>query len=252
MNTLRKVARILGIVLLALIVIFFTAYFIVNEEEPKGITGSEADALAQKMMASVNKEAWDSTKWVKWTFYGMHDFVWDKERDLVEVRWDDYKVLLHTKTGNSMAYLNEKLLEGEEAEKATQEASLYFNNDSFWLNAVVKAFDPGTERSIVELKDGQQGLKVKYHSGGDTPGDAYLWHLDENFRPTAYQMWVQIIPIGGVKATWEGWQTLSTGAVVATKHQMMGNEMELVSNVAGGMTLDDIGRKKDPFREFEL
>nr|MBK7066096.1 hypothetical protein [Deltaproteobacteria bacterium] len=49
-------------------------------------------------------------------------------------------------------------------------------------------------------------------------------------------MWVSIIPIGGLEASWEGWTRLSTGALVATRHQMGPKRMEL-RDVAGAETL---------------
>jgi hypothetical protein len=83
---------------------------------------------------------------------------------------------------------------------------------------VTKAFDSGTSRSIVQLDDQSEALMVSYSSGGATPGDAYLWILDDNFRPTSWKIWVSIIPIGGVTFTWEDWIKTETGAWVATRH----------------------------------
>ena len=107
----------------------------------------------------------------------------------------------------------------------------FFNNDSFWLAAPFKAFDPGTERSIVNLKDGRKGLMVTYTSGGTTPGDTYVWILDENDRPTAIKMWVQILPLGGMEFTWENILTLPSGALIAQDHLLYGGMNVNLTNV---------------------
>ena len=250
MKLLRRIAKIFAIILFVFMLLTAGVYLYFNKSEPEGTTGVEADNLARAMMKSVNTVAWDSTKWVKWTFTGNNHYVWNKEKDLVHVSWGEYKVLLHTKSTKATALKNDQTLEGIEKKEAVATATRIFNNDSFWLNAPTKVFDPGTERSIVKLKDGNKALKVFYKTGGDTPGDAYLWHLDNNLRPIAYEMWVQLIPIGGVKATWENWETLSTGALIATKHHMFGRDIDLISEVKGGMTFQELGLASDPFKGF--
>ena len=115
---------------------------------------------------------------------------------------------------------------------------------------MVKAFDPGTERSIVKLKDGREGLKVQYNTGGVTPGDSYVWFLDENGQPEAWKMWVSIIPLGGIENSWEGWQTLSTGAKISTTHTFLGKKREFLTGVKAGMNLSDFGLGEDPFLQI--
>ena len=95
-----------------------------------------------------------------------------------------------------------------------------FNNDSFWLVAPYKVFDQGTQRAIVELKNGTNGLLVTYNSGGTTPGDSYLWILNENGFPSAYKMWVSIIPIGGLEASWDDWLVTQSGAFLPKSHKL--------------------------------
>ena len=222
-------------------------WFFNNESLPEGTSKAEADQVAQQMMRAVNKEAWDEIKWVSWTFRGAHDFLWDKKRDMVEVKWDENRVLLHTKSITGKAYQNGQLV--EDSSELIQAAWSYFCNDSFWLNPVVKAFDSGTERSLVTLEDGRKGLKVAYTSGGVTPGDSYVWILDETNRPVAWKMWTKIIPIGGVETSWENWQTLPGGAMVASMHKTKGPALEL-TNIKAGNTLAEIGRTADPFKEL--
>ena len=243
---MKKALRILLYIFGFLFLALFIVWLVLNEKEPAGEPSPEADRMAEQMMASVDKVAWDSTRWLQWDFPGGHNYLWDKERNFVRVRWDMNEVLLHTKTVSGLAYHG-----GEPAGEASQNSKIdkawdYFCNDSYWLNPVVKAFDPGTERSIVQV-DGQDALKVQYTSGGVTPGDSYVWLLDENNRPEAWKMWVQIIPIGGLHNSWEGWQQLSTGAWIATSHTFFGKKMEMISNVKAGMSMSDMGLSEDPF-----
>ncbi len=100
-----------------------------------------------------------------------------------------------------------------------KEATDYFNNDSFWLVAPFKVFEKGIERKIVNYK-GNDALMVTYTTGGSTPGDSYLWILDDSGKPTAYKMWASIIPAGGMKATWSDWITTESGVILPTKHEL--------------------------------
>lgn len=245
---MKKLLKILGYFLLFVFIAFFTIWLIYNEKEPTGQPGPAADQLAEKMMASVNKTAWDTTRFVQWTFAnGSHSYFWDKERNFVKVDFDGCTVLLNTKRVEGKAYQNGAEISRDQAGKMIQKAWSYFCNDSYWLNPVVKAFDPGTQRSIVTLKDGREGLKVQYKTGGVTPGDAYVWILNENGRPTAWKMWVSIIPLGGIENSWEGWQTLSTGAEISTTHTFFGRTLEFLTEVQAGMNLSDFGLAEDPF-----
>jgi hypothetical protein len=206
-----------------------------NKKEPQSQTGEAAELVAQKMVEAVNKTAWDSTAWVKWD-YGRNAYIWDKQRNMVQVTMGDTKVLLDIGTQKAIsATKNGSPLSADATEKARIDAWKWFCNDSFWLHAPTKIFDEGTERSIVQLKDGKSALKIKYNSGGVTPGDTYLWYLDEGNVPTKYEMWVQIIPVGGITGTWEDWVTLPTGAKVATKHKIGGMLTVNVKGLEAGM-----------------
>ena len=73
---------------------------------------------------------------------------------------------------------------------------------------------------IVPLEDGLSGLLVTYASGGSTPGDSYLWILQPNGFPKSYKMWVKIIPIGGVEATWDDWAIMESGVYLPKTHKL--------------------------------
>jgi hypothetical protein len=160
-----------------------------------------------------------------------------------------YNVLVDINQKKGVARKNGKIVKGEEGQKLVIKAWKIWVNDSFWLNPVAKAFDPGTSRSLVTLDDGTQGMMVSYSSGGDTPGDSYLWLVDKNFLPTDWKLWVSIIPIGGVKFSWENWKTLSTGAKVATFHSGL-IDIEL-RNVEGSKDLLTLTKGIDIFAELK-
>ncbi len=200
-----------------LILGLFVFYLIKNESLPQGTDGPEADNLALEMMESLNKSAWDTTSEVSWTFKGIHHYEWNRTENSVLVKWDENEVLLSTINQTGVVIHPEKIRE-EGKEKLIKQAFDYFNNDSFWLCAPFKAFDPGTERSLVTFKDGREGLKITYTSGGSTPGDSYVWILDDNHKPKSVKMWVSILPLGGMEFTWENYLTLKSGAMIAQDH----------------------------------
>jgi len=187
-----------------------------------GTPSSEADQMALNMMQSLNKAAWDNTKTVSWTFKGDHHYNWDKEKNFVTASWEDFEVGFSTLVTFGWVKKGGVKIEGEEAKSALAKAYDHFNNDSFWLAAPYKIFDPGTERSIVKTRDGRTGLMVTYTSGGTTPGDTYVWILDENYQPTSVKMWVAILPIGGMEITWENYQVLPSNAMIALRHKAFG------------------------------
>lgn len=219
------IKKIVKIVLGALLLLFGLGailFAIYNEPLPSGIKSQNADALAQKMLTALNYEAYLETRFLEWSFAnGKHHYRWDKEADTALVMWSDYVVSLDLKVAGKGRVAKDKIpLEGLEKEKLIKKATSFFNNDSFWLVAPFKVFDPGTERSIVSLKDGTQALLVTYTSGGDTPGDSYLWKLQPNGFPISFKMWVSIIPIGGIEASWDEWQVTESGAFLPSKHSI--------------------------------
>lgn len=214
---MRKYILITALVLIALLAV---GYWVANEPLPEGESGPAADALAQKMLEAINHEEWQSTGAVQWTFPGGHEHLWDRERHLARVRWDEYEVLVRLDSVSGQAFAHgERIGDTEEEQELVQQAWEYWVNDSFWLNAPNKAFDPGVTRKLVRLDSGEEAILVTYTSGGVTPGDSYLWLLDEEGLPRAWKLWVAIIPLGGVEFTWDSWETLSSGARIATLHQ---------------------------------
>ncbi len=238
---MMRAFQILGAILILGIVAVALFVYSMNEPRPEGVPGAEADALARAMETAVNKEAWDRTGAVRWSFFEQHHYVWDRQRGLVEIQWGESRALFRTADQTGRVWKNGEEQSPEDSAEALKTAYAYWINDSFWLNPVVKFWDPGVERSLVKLEDGRDALLVSYSSGGVTPGDAYLWIPGEDRLPAAWRMWVQVIPIGGIEVTWEGWKELSTGAKVSTEHEGWGRLMTFITNVEGAENLEALG-----------
>lgn len=234
-----KILKILGIVLvIALVGIVGTCSYL-SKDLPLSESNQEAEALADKMWSSLNKDAWDSTRYVSWNFIGQHQYKWDKEENLVEVLWDNKRVLLNPDKVNGLAFIDGEQV--QDSNDLVQKAWSFWCNDMFWLTAPFKIRDKGTVLSITE----DQRLVVSYESGGVTPGDSYVWSLDAQGRPINYEMFVSIIPVKGVESTWEGWKQLSTGAWLSTEHTLAGMAPMQLTAVKGGMSLQDIDLEED-------
>lgn len=216
-----------------------------SQEKPTGSNPKAADELAQNMLKALDKPGFDTLKYLRWNFADRQKYLWDKQGDKVIVKWDNVEVLLDLKTQNGDVFVDGKILQNDEKSGHLEKAWSNWCNDSFWMIAPFKVFDPGTTREIVN-DEGQTGLMVKYDSGGVTPGDSYLWLLDENNIPTGYKMWVKIIPIGGTYASWDNWKKLDCGAFVATTHEMKLFTLN-ITDIKEGNSYKDFGYTTDPF-----
>lgn len=196
---------------------------------PQGTSGPQAEALTDCMLEAINADAFSLSAGARWSFMG-HRYLWRKDQGLVRVILDDdERVYLDVWTGGGRAFEEEEELKGEERDEAIAEALKAFHNDSFWAFAPFKVRDEGTSRALIKRSDlpKQRALLVTYASGGTTPGDSYLWLLDQDCRPYAWQMWVEVLPIGGLEVSWAGWRQAKSGAWLSTEHHLSGLSLTL-------------------------
>jgi hypothetical protein len=228
----KKIIKIIGGVIifftLPTLLLFGCMYFKYNEDLPTGEKGPPADQLANRMLNSLNHDAYKATDYIEFTFKKWHRFKWSKTENTCEVYWKNVKVDLDLANNDgSQVYISDIKYDGVEKKDYIQKAVDLFNNDSFWLVAPYKVFDPGVERRLVKTEDNKEALLVSYTNGGSTPGDSYLWHFDANGKPKSYQMWVGILPIGGLEASWSDWVTTDTGAELPTFHKLLAFGLEI-------------------------
>ena len=219
MSKLKSIIKWTFILIVFIGIVLFAVVKFMSEKRPEAIKGENADLMANNMLASINKPAWDTLNYLKWEFMQGHKYLWDKKGNNALIEWEENRVLLNLDKIEGVAFKKGKQLEGEAKSKMIQKAWSFWCNDSFWMFAPFKVFDPGTIRSVVETENGDKGLMVTYDSGGVTPGDGYLWLLDNNNIPTGYKMWTSIIPIKGIYVSWENWKTIKGGSKLAISHK---------------------------------
>lgn len=233
----KRVLKIIGgiIIFFSLPTLLFFGYIYLkyNEELPTGQQGAKADLLATTMLDALHSSAYENTKYLEWSSKGNHHYKWHKSEDKCDVSWDKMKVVLNfNNIDESIVFAGGKEYNGLEKKDYILKAKNYFYNDSFWLVAPYKVFDNGVERRLVIGEDGEQSLLVTYTSGGVTPGDSYLWHFSEDGKPKSFQIWADILPIGGLEATWDSWITTKSGAMLPTNHKILVINLE-ISDIKG-------------------
>jgi len=246
-RTVWRWARVfIGIGLVVIVGLTATSVALSKSRPSTGLEGPATDELVQELRDAVRLDAWSETGAVRFTFAGRNRHLWDRERGLSRVEWGDVVVLQRLDRRVGRVWRKDEELHGKKRDRLVQKAWEAHINDTFWLQPFASLDDEGVRRSIVELK-GQRGLLVEYGQGGVTPGDAYWWQLDpETGRPVAWRMWVSVIPIGGLRTTWDGWVQLPTGAWIATSHDL-GPVRLRITDLTGGASLASLGYDEDPF-----
>jgi hypothetical protein len=221
-RTLKIIAGIFVFLTLPSLLFFGFMYFKYNEDLPTGIQGEQADALAHKMLDALDYKAYQATNHIEWTFKKRRHYVWDKAKNICEVHWKENKVILNLNNhSESKVYIHSFKNESDMAKELIEKAITYFNNDSFWVVAPYKVFDDGAERKLVKTTNNKDALLVTYTSGGSTPGDSYLWLLEDSGKPKALKLWTSILPIDGLEASWNNWTVTESGANLPTFHKLM-------------------------------
>lgn len=248
---MKKFLKYLGIVLLILAIAGVTLFLIYDEPLPEGQQGEEATELAAEMATAINFEAWKKTRFVHWKFENVHEYWWDKQTKIVKVKWGETTVFFHTPSQKGTVLIKGEIIIGDLKEKALNKAIGFFNNDSFWLNGPAKSLSTAERLEKVEVENGR-GLLATFESGGSTPGDSYLWILDENGLPKACKLWVSVIPVGGVKNKITEWETLETGAKIPVTQKLWPMEINITEVSSAALEMSPELRNKNIFEGLNL
>jgi hypothetical protein len=218
-----------------------------------------ADRVGHELIAALGGEsAWEKARQL--TF----DFVVEREGNrVVEFRhvWDrytgDYRVTGTEKSGapfavyfnvntrEGVAFSNGRPVEGDEKKRLLEMAYGRFINDTYWLLAPWKIFDPGVHRDYDGEKPGPDGaacdvLRLSFDNVGLTPKDLYwMWITRDGRRMVQWQY-----VLGGAQeepttALWEDWRTFG-GIALSLEKPQVGRPVKIrFENVAVSSTRDD-------------
>jgi len=186
----------------------------------------KADALGRELVAALGgTAAWEKARQFQF------DFVVEREGQVIarfEHAWDrytgDYRLTGTDKTGAPFAvyfnvntrqgkvFVNGKSVEGDEASKHLENAYERFINDSYWLLAPWKVFDPGVRRAYEGEKPCPDGgvcdvLRLSFENVGLTPRDVYwLWITRDGRRMVQWQYVLNGAAEEPTTAAWKDWR----------------------------------------------
>ena len=145
----------------------------------------EAVRVAKRVLKALGgRDAWESTRYIAWNFFGMRFHVWD--RWTCDLRTDAIQgvtVLMNLQTGRGRVVREGVDFEGEELERALLQARSTWINDSYWVAMPYKLLDPGVRLRGPRdrlLPDGSTALSLRlsFDEVGRTHWNAYEVFVD--------------------------------------------------------------------------
>lgn len=158
----------------------------------KGFQEEKSDAKAiqiadEVMKAMGGRKNWDETRFIKWTFFGRRQLIWDKHKG--DVRIDipadstTYLVNIFSNEGK-VKQKGVELSNPDSINHYLKRAESIWINDSYWLVMPFKLKDSGVSLKYVGVDTTQAGknaevLELTFENIGDTPDNKYLVYVDQ-------------------------------------------------------------------------
>ena len=188
-----------------------------EELEIKNVDSLTEQSIAKQIANAAGIENWDSVSEIAYTFNvdrsGNHterSWIWHPKTDDVQMTTSNDTVIYNRKNMDSIS---------TNADKA-------FINDKFWMLAQFQpVWDKDVKISYLEKviapisKDTLGKMTVVYgDEGGYTPGDAYDFFYDDNFKVKEWNYRKGNDPNPTISTTWEDYKNLN-GLQIATNHK---------------------------------
>jgi hypothetical protein len=226
---------------------------------PAARADEKADALGHELIAALGGQgSWEKARQFQF------DFVVEREGKAIarfSHAWDrytgDYRLTGTDKTGAPFAvyfnvntrkgevFVNGKSVEGEQAAAQLQNAYERFINDTYWLLAPWKVFDPGVNRTYDGEKPCPDGgacdvLKLSFENVGLTPKDVYwLWITRDGRRMVQWQYVLNGASDEPTTAAWKDWRTFG-GILLSIDKPISGKPVAIrFENVSVAAARDD-------------
>jgi hypothetical protein len=188
---------------------------------PAAAAGSDQQAhriASQVMEALGGRSAWDSTRYLRFTFAGRRSHLWDKATGRHRVEGQDrdgkrFVVLENLNTRQGRAWVDGQEATGEKLQQMLELGYGTWVNDTYWLLMPYKMEDPGVHLTYAgeETIDGRtyDKLHLSFEKVGLTPGDEYWAYIDRNTHLMdrwAYHLESMKPEEPPTAWLWQGWQ----------------------------------------------
>ena len=224
---------------------------------------TKADSVAMQMYQSLGgPSAWAAAPYLRFNFgierNGEEQVVarhlWDRQSGDYRLEWSTgpdssfvalFNVDAFGETASEQVgaqagsvYLNGESVDSAATAQRMTEAHRRFVNDTYWLLAPLKVFDPGVNRSYVaDSSDAEHDvITITFGEVGLTPGDQYWMYVDtETGRLDRWAYHLQNMPEDASPRffDWTGYETFKTpdGAVqLATRKESAGGPVAILTN----------------------
>ena len=177
----------------------------------------KAIALADEVMLAMGgRQAYDSTRYIAWNFFGARKHVWDKETGEVYINnlRDKYelKMNIHDLSGK-MLVEGTQVTDQDTLSKYLTKGKEMWINDAYWLVMPYKLKDSGVTlkylgESKTEKGDAADKLELTFKDVGVTPENKYHVHVDKKSKLITqwdfYNTYSDTIP--EFSTPWEGYK----------------------------------------------
>ena len=190
---------------------------------------AKADAVGKELIAALGGEAaWQKARQLRFDFVveregrrvASFSHSWDRYTGDYRVSGTDkagapFTVYFNVNTRAGSVFVNGKPAEGEARESLLKAAYGRFINDTYWLLAPWKIFDPGVRLAYDGEKPCPDGgacdvLKLSFENVGLTPKDVYwLWITRQGRRMVQWQYVLGGASEEPTTALWKDWESFS-------------------------------------------
>lgn len=157
---------------------------------------NRADSVATRIVeASGGLAAWASAPYLRFDYASGSDtarvlrnrHLWSKHTGQYRIEWlrgadTTYVALFDVDTREGSVYVNGQPVDSTQEARLLQQAYRRFINDTYWLMAPLKVFDPGVHRAYVPDSSTADldVITLTFEQVGLTPGDQYWLYADKN------------------------------------------------------------------------
>ena len=171
--------------LLASVAVFLTPSPVLSAPQ----TDDQARGIAESVLEAMGgRQAWDSTRYVSWSFFGFRRHVWDKWTGNIRIQTDESDrgpatlVLMNLNTRQGRVWRAGQELSGDELAEALEGGWRNWVNDSYWMFMPYKLLDPGVNLKYMGedlMADDRKAdiLELTFEGVGVTPQNKYLVYV---------------------------------------------------------------------------